>query len=90
GDHAFHRNLHQAQTRSGFAAFLLWFFLGSFGAHLMYLRRWTMLIFHYVLAIFTVVAFVMVFRNNNIHSLGVGLAALWMACVPVGIYNFGS
>ncbi|MFM0046331.1 hypothetical protein [Paraburkholderia sediminicola] len=90
GDHAFHRNLHQAQTRSGFAAFLLWFFLGSFGAHLMYLRRWIMLIFHYLMAVLTVVAIVMVFRNNNIHSLGVGLAALWMAFVPVGIYNFGS
>ncbi|MCO4879037.1 hypothetical protein [Paraburkholderia caribensis] len=89
GDHAFHRNLHQAQIRSGFAAFLLWFFLGSFGAHLMYLRRWTMLIFHYAMAVLTVVAIVMVFRNNNIHSLGVGLAALWMAFIPVGIYNFG-
>lgn len=90
GDHSFHRNFHQAQSRSGFAAFLLWFFLGSFGAHLMYLRRWIMLIFHYLMAVLTVVAIVMVFRNNNIHSLGVGLAALWMAFVPVGIYNFGS
>ncbi|RFU44394.1 TM2 domain-containing protein [Paraburkholderia sp. DHOC27] len=90
GDHAFHRNLHQAQIRSGFAAFLLWFFLGSLGAHLMYLRRWTMLIFHYLMAVLTVVAVVMVFRNNDIHSLGVGLAALWMAFIPVGIYNFGS
>jgi hypothetical protein len=89
GDHSFHRNLHQAQMRSGFAAFLLWFFLGSFGAHLMYLRRWITLAFHYLMAILTAVAIVMVFRNNNIHSLGVGLAALWMALIPVGIYQFG-
>lgn len=90
GDHAFHRNLHQAQLRSGLPAFLLWFFLGSFGAHLMYLRRWAMLIFHYLMAILTVVAVVLVFRNNSIHDLGVGLAALWMAFIPIGIYNFGS
>lgn len=56
----------------------------------MYLRRWTMLLFHYLMAVLTVVGVVMVFRNNDIHSLGVGLAALWMAFVPIGIYNFGS
>ncbi|MGF6966752.1 hypothetical protein OKW43_003780 [Paraburkholderia sp. WC7.3g] len=53
GDHAFHRNLQQAQTRSAFAAYLLWFFLGSVGAHLMYTRRWVMLAAHYLLLVLT-------------------------------------
>lgn len=88
GDHAFHRNLHQAQSRSAVAAYLLWFFLGTVGAHLMYTRRWVMLTAHYLLLILAGVGVGMVFHNNEIHSLAVGFAALWGAFLPFGIFSF--
>ncbi|MCA8144454.1 DUF4352 domain-containing protein [Burkholderia vietnamiensis] len=88
GDHAFYRNMHQAQTRSAAPAYLLWFFLGGFGAHLMYTRRWVMLGFHYLFLILTGVGIAMVFNNNEIHSLGVGLGSLWLALLPFGMFNF--
>ncbi|WP_176314740.1 NINE protein [Burkholderia vietnamiensis] len=88
GDHAFYRNMHQAQTRSAVAAYLLWFLFGGLGAHLMYTRRWVMLGFHYLFLILTGVGVAMVFNNNSIHSLGTGLGALWGAFLPFGIFNF--
>ncbi|MGF6859277.1 hypothetical protein [Paraburkholderia sp. CI3] len=88
GEHAFHRNLHQAQTRSAFAAYVLWFFLGSVGAHLMYTRRWVMLTTHYLLLVLTGVGIGMVFHNDDIHGLAVGFAALWGAFLPFSTFSF--
>lgn len=88
GDHAFHRNLHQAQTRSAVAAYLLWFFLGSVGAHLMYTRRWVMLAAHYLLLVLVGFSIGMVVHGKEIHNVFVGLAALWGAFLPIGVFSF--
>ncbi|WP_144113702.1 NINE protein [Paraburkholderia sp. BCC1886] len=88
GDHALHRNLHQAQTRSAFAAYLLWFFLGSVGAHLMYTRRWVMLTAHYLLLILVGFGIGMVVHGKEIQNVFFGLAAVWGAILPFGIFSF--
>jgi hypothetical protein len=88
GDHAFHRNLHQAQTRSAVAAYLLWFFLGSVGAHLMYTRRWVMLAAHYLLLVLVGFSIGMVLHGKEIHNVFLGLAAVWGAILPFGVFSF--